>query len=1241
MSQLEDTYRVVGYAFGFWQQKKTEGVFRKMYYPSSFPSVRTFDPRHNSMGGPVDVPLLTPGREREIPLDLSLKTVRQTPESTAEFLMEHRKLLGFVTSQSFNNLGRQMPPNNVGAEPFFDRPLFRVPYRAADHSVGVLPPMTSQYCVDNRTVASNAANSLGSHHPMMSNLLQHEHQRVTKPMRNQSQPVPYVDPMTTLPIHPAQNFNGDIKRPVYNQQGLTNNVLPSYTLFPDMSGMDPSKDKMHHHHSAGRVNGVNGYDHAHYTDHLQRFCDQQPQQVARPVQQQVPQHVATATHYGYCMQNTPCMPTKDNRSKTTVNNYRYPAVDPRSSEYCLPQNNYCVPPTCAENKNVTQLGPTNWTSGLSAVPPTKVVAPASSPVLKRKEGAGGNQKESPRTARDFPGLPISDKNRQVSSNSQEIRARYGGLDEINIEARNDDDDVIVIEEDSSNNSVFTAAWKQVMAELDDRQKYPLDHDDSWRTIKRTAVETEPTAPPCLEAVRPDESRMPVDVYNSVSSPLGPPQLIAAVSSAPASEPTRISIPPPKPLIEELTLDGAPQTSQNSEPLFPRNDGFDSSFPLPPTFSDLDDLSAVFRLKSPAPPSTTSAEDPKCREECFPTEVPTPVNADKHEERRESNVLKKLLTSTPSCDTNAAANFRVSTPASTEAGGEGDKLEALSDCSRDSSKPGRKRSMLECLADSEGYVAEKKRSKTTDLFADPSQLGREERALQRAMLRFEKLEKEQNIHHSPSRPKCNKTMKSKEVMALEADETAFPRDAAGRRTYNKSAFVDFKPEVLSSRTRNQSAAHKYANHTKKYNKNAAYEEELRREAKRLAGFRAKRKLRKRLLARLYKEKTSLHKEQQQQQTDEEEKERKPKQERPVLSQLNLQWRPYKCRRRHFRSGLDMINRGKKKIKSSGEQQRRRLQLLKNRRNRLLLLDKERKTASETGGVPPDLKRLMVNKALGETVLHRAARLGYSEVVLYCLETNYCEVNARDNAGYTPLHECCSRGHVNISRSLLQFGADVNASAAGGIRPIHDAVENDHIEVVRLLLSFGADPTIATYSGMTPLKLTHSNIMKEFLRGYIADNSGEYDKHPVLPWIFYGSVSSLDPPENGYCIFESVPSDNEADENEDDFLFEISDKPHLPTFRIHLSGTAGKVPHNYLRLSDVLKQTGLTIEEFRRVHSHIEIVSVTKTEFETSSLSSQLLTGSSKPPVEEPGSTVSVVKLDNNIREVLGIETVTLR
>ena len=113
--------------------------------------------------------------------------------------------------------------------------------------------------------------------------------------------------------------------------------------------------------------------------------------------------------------------------------------------------------------------------------------------------------------------------------------------------------------------------------------------------------------------------------------------------------------------------------------------------------------------------------------------------------------------------------------------------------------------------------------------------------------------------------------------------------------------------------------------------------------------------------------------------------------------------------------------------------------------------------------------------------------FKDVVRLCLESDSCDVNARDNAGYTPLHECSSRGNLEIARLLLQHSADVNASAPGGIRyvmiiimmiiffeqfknlmvlilsnlarPLHDAIENDHIEIVRLLLSYGADPRIS--------------------------------------------------------------------------------------------------------------------------------------------------------------------------------------
>ena len=56
-------------------------------------------------------------------------------------------------------------------------------------------------------------------------------------------------------------------------------------------------------------------------------------------------------------------------------------------------------------------------------------------------------------------------------------------------------------------------------------------------------------------------------------------------------------------------------------------------------------------------------------------------------------------------------------------------------------------------------------------------------------------------------------------------------------------------------------------------------------------------------------------------------------------------------------------------------------------------------------------------------------------MYCLSNKSCDINTRDNAGYTPLHECAARGHLEIARALLEHGADVNASAAGGIRYIH--------------------------------------------------------------------------------------------------------------------------------------------------------------------------------------------------------------
>ena len=110
--------------------------------------------------------------------------------------------------------------------------------------------------------------------------------------------------------------------------------------------------------------------------------------------------------------------------------------------------------------------------------------------------------------------------------------------------------------------------------------------------------------------------------------------------------------------------------------------------------------------------------------------------------------------------------------------------------------------------------------------------------------------------------------------------------------------------------------------------------------------------------------------------------------------------------------------------------------------------------------------------GRTLLHYAAGAGCPVVVASLLR---CGVNPDipDNRGHTPLNrvanECATETGPEVVRELVQAGADVNAS--GGVTratPLHMAARRGHTEIARTLLDYGAAIDAQDSRGDTPLQ-----------------------------------------------------------------------------------------------------------------------------------------------------------------------------
>ena len=103
-----------------------------------------------------------------------------------------------------------------------------------------------------------------------------------------------------------------------------------------------------------------------------------------------------------------------------------------------------------------------------------------------------------------------------------------------------------------------------------------------------------------------------------------------------------------------------------------------------------------------------------------------------------------------------------------------------------------------------------------------------------------------------------------------------------------------------------------------------------------------------------------------------------------------------------------------------------------------------------------ERVLPESTTGSTEAHRAVQDHKTKELSIILSEKAHLVNAKDENGWTPLHEAARTGSVDAFQILIEKGADVNAKTEYGESPLYLA-QKEHGEehpLVDLLIEMGA-------------------------------------------------------------------------------------------------------------------------------------------------------------------------------------------
>ncbi|XP_032069153.1 SMC5-SMC6 complex localization factor protein 1 [Thamnophis elegans] len=148
--------------------------------------------------------------------------------------------------------------------------------------------------------------------------------------------------------------------------------------------------------------------------------------------------------------------------------------------------------------------------------------------------------------------------------------------------------------------------------------------------------------------------------------------------------------------------------------------------------------------------------------------------------------------------------------------------------------------------------------------------------------------------------------------------------------------------------------------------------------------------------------------------------------------------------------------------------------------------------------------------GETALHIACRSNNVKKLIHLLTVPGIDINVKDYAGWTPLHEACNHGSTVCVHEILQHCPEVNLfSHVDGVTPLHDALSNGHVEIAELLLQHGGSILLQQKdsTGKLPLDYIKCPVTKQHLLNIVKPEQTVEEFHAQVQSNFYNQRKEL--------------------------------------------------------------------------------------------------------------------------------------